>query len=132
MAYINLGQVIYPIGAYYFSDSSVSPATLFGGTWTAIEGGRFVCAANGTNWTAGEQGGHNWLTLTEAQMPKHTHYVKWSYTTGNAASGSGANYIPTQVTWDDNPNMKTNVAGASQQFDNKPEYRATYIWRRTA
>ncbi len=36
MAYVNLGQVMYPVGAIYQSWSSVSPASLFGGSWSQI------------------------------------------------------------------------------------------------
>lgn len=43
MAYINLGQVIYPIGSIYMSYTGTSPASLFGGNWTAISG-RFYIA----------------------------------------------------------------------------------------
>ena len=30
MAFVNLGQVVWPVGAIYMSSSSVSPASLFG------------------------------------------------------------------------------------------------------
>lgn len=42
--YLNL---IYPVGSVYFSYNSTSPATRFGGTWTAISG-RFIYTG-GTN-----------------------------------------------------------------------------------
>lgn len=38
MAYVNLGQVVYPVGSVYISYTSKSPASLFGGNWTAITG----------------------------------------------------------------------------------------------
>lgn len=42
--YLNL---IYPIGSYYLSNSSTSPGSRFGGTWTAITG-RFLYCNSGT------------------------------------------------------------------------------------
>lgn len=48
-------DTIYPVGAIYISYDSTSPATLFGGTWTAING-RFLLAQNST-YTAGSTGG---------------------------------------------------------------------------
>lgn len=47
MAYVNLGQVIYPVGSVYMSYTSTSPASLFGGNWTAITG-HFPYFNNGT------------------------------------------------------------------------------------
>ncbi len=46
MAYINLGQVIYPIGAIFASTSSTSPSSMFGGTWSQITGD--ACLMAGT------------------------------------------------------------------------------------
>ena len=37
MAYVNLGQVIYPVGSFYFSTNKTSPADLFGGTWKQLK-----------------------------------------------------------------------------------------------
>lgn len=31
MAFINIGQIVYPVGGFYFSMVNVSPATMFGG-----------------------------------------------------------------------------------------------------
>ena len=61
----------YPVGAIYISTSATSPATLFGGSWTRIEG-KFLLGANST-YTAGSTGGEAAHTLTAAEMPSHTH-----------------------------------------------------------
>lgn len=49
----------YDIGDVYISIDPTSPATLFGGTWAAIEAGRFLVAA-GSGYEAGSVGGQNW------------------------------------------------------------------------
>lgn len=36
---------VYPIGAVYFSMSSTDPGTLFGGTWSKIQG-RFIMTSS--------------------------------------------------------------------------------------
>ena len=59
MAYVNLGQVIYPVGAIFASASPTSPSSMFGGTWSQITG-RFLYCNNGTG-----VGGSNTHTLTE-------------------------------------------------------------------
>lgn len=62
----------YPVGSFYFSQNSTSPATLFGGTWEQLEQGR-VLLSQGTNYPAGSTGGEATHTLTVAEMPKHSH-----------------------------------------------------------
>lgn len=37
MSFINIMDIVYPIGSLYFSSSSTSPANLFGGTWTCVQ-----------------------------------------------------------------------------------------------
>ena len=36
MAYVNLIDLIYPVGSIYYSMNNTHPATLFGGEWTKI------------------------------------------------------------------------------------------------
>lgn len=66
MAYVNLGQVIYPIGAIFASASPTSPSSMFGGTWSQITGD--ACLMAGT--VVGNAGSKK---ITIAQMPSHNH-----------------------------------------------------------
>ena len=66
MAYVNLGQVIYPIGAIFASTSSTSPSSIFGGTWSQITGD--ACLMAGT--TVGSIGSKK---ITIENMPRHNH-----------------------------------------------------------
>lgn len=34
--FINLLEVVYPVGSYYLTTSSISPAASFGGTWSCV------------------------------------------------------------------------------------------------
>ena len=45
---INILDVIYPVGSYYFTSEAVSPAASVGGSWEQIEEGTFLCAAGDT------------------------------------------------------------------------------------
>lgn len=69
----DIWQVVYPVGAIYMSVNSVSPATLFGGTWSRISD-RFLLAA-GSSYSAGSTGGEASHALTTAELPAHTHTV---------------------------------------------------------
>ena len=47
--WLNDGLAAYPVGSYYISGNSTSPADLFGGTWQRIEGRiLYGCASTGT------------------------------------------------------------------------------------
>ena len=62
---------VYPVGSIYMSVNSTSPATLFGGTWKQIED-KFLLAS-GSTYSAGSTGGSATVSLTQSQMPRHTH-----------------------------------------------------------
>lgn len=70
MAYINLGQVIYPVGAIYASANSTSPASLFGGSWTQITN----AALRGATWVG--YSGSDTHALNVNEMPSHKHNFK--------------------------------------------------------
>lgn len=135
---VNLGKLMYPVGAVYISWSSTSPASLFGGSWVAITG-RFPYFNAGTS-----TGGNNTHTLTGGQIPEHSHNVSHNFTvSGNG--GSGASGIPGgQPSWGANgANTGWNtpadwfrvrgVYGSSGgSHNNMPAYQTLYAWRRTA
>lgn len=61
----------YPVGAYYMSSDSTSPAVLFGGTWTQIQN-RFIYAA-GPGYSVNSTGGSATKTLVTDNLPSHSH-----------------------------------------------------------
>lgn len=67
----------HPVGSIYESTDSTSPATLFGGTWEAMDAGRVLVAqgkaSTGTNFNAGTTGGEETHTLTTSELPSHAH-----------------------------------------------------------
>ena len=65
---------IYPVGSIYMSVNNANPGTLFGGTWERIQGKFLLGASSGH--TAGSTGGAESVTLTQAQLPAHTHSVQ--------------------------------------------------------
>ena len=65
--FVNLMDVIYPVGSIYQSMSATSPASTIGGTWTKIK--TFLYGAD----TANQTGGEATHTLTIDEMPKHNH-----------------------------------------------------------
>ena len=83
--YISNPLDAYPVGSYYISSVSTSPASLFGGTWVQVQD-RMILAA-GTKYSAGTlanpaTGGSETKSLAVANIPSHTHTFTTS-TTGN-------------------------------------------------
>ncbi len=63
---------VYPVGSIYMSVDDTNPATLFGGTWERIAGGRCLIGAD-DSYLAGRQGGEATHALTYDELPAHTH-----------------------------------------------------------
>ena len=133
----------YPVGAVYISYNSTSPASLFGGTWTAITG-RFPYFNAGTG-----TGGSNTHTLTESELPKLTGtFDVRNWTWGGTSNAPGA-FWPSGIVstatgessgqdlllYGSNTGGTTRVSigfGGGSSHNNMPAYQTLYAWRRTA
>ena len=118
----------YPVGAVYISYVSTSPASLFGGSWTAITG-RFPYFNAGTG-----TGGSNSHTLTVSEIPSHRHTQNVRINWFNSAGNGGIN-----GTWNTNTNARvdagttyTEYTGGGSSHNNMPAYQTLYAWRRKA
>lgn len=107
--FVNLMDIIYPVGSIYHSMDATSPVDFIGGTWTKIK--TFLYGAD----TANQTGGEATHTLTADEMPSHRHimneangsgsYSGWAFATNNgkyirsrgfcAAEGGGAKHTTT-------------------------------------
>ena len=73
----------HPVGSYYFSDKSTSPADLFGGTWEALPAGyTLIAQGSGTDdygsftYTAGQKYGERKHQLTTDELASNGHLVR--------------------------------------------------------
>ena len=106
----NIFDAIYPVGSLYWSSNSTNPATLFGGTWKQIKD-VFVLAC-GDTYANGATGGNANTTLTEANLPSHTHGMNnhtHSFTpTGSVSAHShGVGSLATSSTGGHNHNLRS-------------------------
>lgn len=144
----NLLDVFYPVGAIYTSMDSTSPESLFGGKWTQITN-RFLYCTTSSKGTGGNTVTGS-TTLTENEIPKHYHDVKWTDPNGGSPvsiSNSGSGSTVLNVTYFDwaknttNPytghggNVVTGPVGGDgghTHAQNLPPYMTCYAWYRTA
>lgn len=70
--FVNLLDIIYPVGSLYFSTSGVSPADSVGGTWEQIK--NCLLAASGNIYNlAGNFSGSD--MISRLAIPDHQHHV---------------------------------------------------------
>lgn len=123
MSYINLLDIIYPVGSIYFSNEDTSPSEIIGGIWYKLEPQKYLMSAGNDIVLPDSMGGANAVTLTVEQMPSHMHAQNgWSYNVGTngywVLGGTKA------------LNAQTYYTGGSKPHTNMPAYYATNIWIR--
>lgn len=85
--WVNLMDLIFPIGSFYISRQSTSPASIIGGSWTQVTDA-VLRGSTGIGYT-----GSDTHALTVNEMPSHTHSL---YSAGygydwNAGGGANVN-----------------------------------------
>lgn len=125
-------DLIYPIGSIYLTTSSVSPQTLFGGTWEKIINDAYLKIANGS--TAGNLGGtSSEHKIPVTSMPSHNHrdfYQSTANFSDGAGTYSGRPMLRGQATVATTAFWNTDNAGGGQAY--YPYYYDVFVWRRTA
>lgn len=127
--YVNLMDIVYPIGSVFISNTSISPADSIGGTWTKLDSDTFIC-----NGIPGATGGANERKLSIANLPSNI------WLTGGTCKSYG---LPKQLSTLFSQGSVYAIEAsrisdnASEQysykpFDNRPKYRAFNIYFRTA
>lgn len=125
----SLFDLIYPVGAVYISMNNTSPATLFGGSWTKIEG-KFLLGTSST-YPTGSSGGEETHTLSVAEMPSHNHnfYLQRGSNTAERTAlleWAMSSQVAGWQTW------QTDSTGGGQAHNNMPPYLAVNIWYRVS
>lgn len=127
----------YPIGTIYETTSSDLDTTTkmnnhFGGTWEAYGSGRVLVAkSTDTEFdTIGKTGGEKTHTLTEAQIPSHSHKnLNAHWTSMNLALGGGGWGFSADSAG--SPQMLKDIGGG-ESHNNLQPYIVVYRYRRTA
>lgn len=136
----------HPVGSYYWSNDSTSPATLFGGTWEPLPAGyTLIAQGSGTDdygsftYTAGQKYGERKHPLTTDELPKISGSVssllRWN--TGKTQSGvlkavEGTSKFPSTQTENASNSTVSIEFGNNVAHENLSPCLAAYGWRRTA
>ena len=151
----------HPVGSYYWSNDSTSPATLFGGTWESLPAGyTLIAQGSGSDsfgsftYTAGQKYGERKHQLTTDEMPKIKGDVQFRLLNGASNimgnkndrlsdSGvfstlrySGGKWVGSVAASSKQATDNTDVLhlefGNNQPHNTLPPSIASYGWRRTA
>lgn len=147
-----LVDALFPVGSVYVTIVATNPGTLLGhGTWAARSQGRYLAGVGtGTDsasatkaQAAGDGGGTYEVTLSEDQMPVHSHRVYARSDGGDQARNYGLGGLGTALTGGTEGTQSyisvTGSAvkiiedtGGTDPIDNTPPSFGVYIWERTA
>jgi hypothetical protein len=142
---------VWPVGSIYASVSGVNPADVLGfGTWVAFGAGRAIVGVDPADpdFDAAEKtSGAKTVTLTEAQLPAHSHPVTDPTHThvqgvNSATTGGTSGYAPDTSTNNRvNSGYSTSAAatgitvgntGSGQAHANVQPSVSVFLWKRTA
>lgn len=132
MAFVNLLDIIYPVGSIYMSTYATSPASIVGGQWEQVQGRFLLGSSNG--YPVLSTGGEEEHKLTIDEMPSHSHPYTPEQRYTNAYIGGAAYRIAWAGKRDDDPHtdQTTGLRGGSESHNNMPPYLVVNIWRRVS
>ena len=113
----------FPVGYVYLSSNNTSPASTYGGNWSALNESRYLRLAGA--WSTG---GSN--TISVDQMPSHTHSMEARVASDHNPGGTVFQGSATVANWFPSAAIRTTVTGGGAAF--YPSYRNVYAWYRTS
>ena len=134
-------SAVYPVGAIFttvtaYANSAAVVAVIGGTTWVSFAAGKMIIGVDTGDTafdTVEETGGAKTHTLTEAELPAHSHdYAGGEYTGANdyGTNMSVNNLGSTTDGRSTNFNSETVGSGSAHSIMNP--YIAVYMWKRTA
>lgn len=122
---------LFPVGAYYITESSTTPASLFGGEWVRVAN-RFLYGALDNN-NLGREGGAQNVLLKASDLPPHAHIIYAEPNKGSMGGlgfyDGGGGYNPEFL---NEGHLNMVDTGGQTSVNIMPPYRTVNIWRRTA
>lgn len=136
--FVNLLDVVYPVGSIYMSmDSNANPASVVGGTWAQVTN-RFLCASSSVMSTGGYE--YSYMDLC---IDYYYGVLSGADRTRLATFSGGASATYTELTQSKAYEISSYLIGLLDErtpnqlktavtWDNKPPYITCKMWYRTA
>jgi len=139
-AFLTTIEAAYPVGSIYMNASNnTNPSTLLGfGTWVALAAGKMLVGIDSGDTdfdTAGETGGAKDVTLTEGQLPAHSHYSAFGEYSTPGNYDYGENGVIGNFTTTGGARgyrVSSETIGSGDAIDIMNPYIVVYMWKRTA
>lgn len=122
----------YPVGSIYMSTKTSSPAVLFGGSWSIINGSFLL--GQSSSYTLGSTGGSASVKLKVTDIPKNPHGFQNSYvvTTNDTVAPTYVNTTSSGWGLFNWRAESRDYSGSNQTLVNTmPPYLVVNIWERT-
>ena len=133
-------NAVWPVGSIYLSVDETNPSQKLGfGTWVRIEG-KFLYVRTSTDTIALKgTGGSSSVTLTESNLPQHSHTTAitktWATASGNVnSSTSYKGYLNSDYSDQGTQNYTSSTYGVATPaaINITPPYFAINAWYRSA
>lgn len=136
--WINLLDLIYPIGSVYISNSSISPASLIGGSWTQVIG-QFIRGNNSNGSGAATTHTHVLGNSCGAQIDMGWNNGQSAYVIVHTPTDN-INFTPMHKRYfnisggdaTEDFHRAVRLIGSTDGENSNPAYKDFYIWYRTA
>ena len=130
MSWVNLVDLVYPIGSYFISNEETNPAEMFGGEWTEVTG-RFLYANSGIDTGGSNTTSHYHYTLSGTSGSEPLIYFANGEITHTRVVRSGyGTYVTNEAAKAAIQRRESGTYDTS--LDNMPAYREVYAWYRVA
>lgn len=131
-AFVNMMDLVYPIGSIYQSMSPTNPGAIFLGQWTQIKEGFLRSALD-----SGVTGGNANITLEAKNLPPHRHtiYGGWQNSSGKNIGTDVFLYSQWNIvstSWRMECSGSSNETSMSSPFSILPPYTTCYTWFRNS
>lgn len=127
MSWINILNVVYPVGSVYCSTMNISPASSIGGSWTQIKNA-VLRSGDSVGYI-----GSDTHAITEQEMPSHSHGLDTMIYTHKH---SGPNNHVNRTVWTDSADAGSLIAvtntGGGQAMSLVQRSFNCYMWYRIA
>ena len=131
----NLLDVVYPIGSIYMSVQKDNPSNFIGGTWEAWGNGKVPVGVDTSQTefaTVEKTGGEKTHTLTNKEMPTHSHTFNTIPTTDTQGWEPPHQVFEYKYVSGTHYTKNTEVNGDGLAHNNLQPYITCYMWKRIA